>query len=273
MSSTASASLSPPSGNDPRFRVGPVRGFFLVLVFVFVWILSLVVYLPAGWVWARIAPELTLPEQVEVGAVTGTVWSGDVLLRAMGKPVRVGWRLEPASALYGFVPLEWEASTSGSHAEGSITAMFEGHLRFLLREARIDLGEITALGGPLERVRVPGIMELESVFLVWGPETGLMDARGRGRWPGGSVTWPMGGRTRQSQMPPLEGDLNRRQQSLVLSIADRENGITGVELALRQDGYANLEVRKHWVDLIGLDVAANAEPDEVVFNARRRVLP
>jgi len=273
MSSTASAPSSPSSEEGPRFRVGPVRVFFLVLLLALTWMISLVFYLPAGWVWAQVSADIELPSQVEVGAVSGTVWSGSVIVRTMGKPVSVSWRLEPGSAIYGFIPLEWEATTSGSHAEGSITAMFEGHLRFLMREARIDLAEITSLGGPLERVRVPGVMELESIFVVWGPDKGLQDVRGRGHWPGGSVTWPMGGSTRQSQMPPLEGVLKQRQKDAVLTISDREEGITGVEAVLAHNGYASLEVRKHWVDLIGLDVAANAQPDEVVFNVRRQVLP
>lgn len=273
MSSTAPASSSPSSEEAPRFRVGPVRGFFLVLLLVVTWIAALVVYLPAGWVWAQVSPAIKLPGQVEVGAVSGTVWSGAAMVRVMSKPVGFSWHLEPESAIHGFVPLEWEATTSGSRAEGSITAMLEGHLRLLMREARIDLGEITALGGPLERVRVPGVMELESVFVVWGPETGLRDVRGRGRWPGGTVTWPMGRTTRQSNMPALEGVLKQERKNLVLTIADREEGITGVKAILEHNGYAKLEVRKHWVDLIGLDVAANAKPDEVVFNVRRRVLP
>jgi len=49
-----------------------------------------------------------------------------------------------------------------------------------MREAQIDLAEITAMSGPLERVRVPGIMELESVFVVWDQDEGLVDARGGG---------------------------------------------------------------------------------------------
>lgn len=272
MSSTAQASTSAPSEDAGRFRVGPVRGFLLVLLFVVTWLVALVVYLPAGWVWAQASRGIDLPEQVEVASVGGTLWSGTAVIRALGKPVSISWHLEPASAIYGFIPLEWEANTTGSRAEGSLTAVFEGRLRFLMREARIDLAEVTAMGGPLERVRVPGIMELESVFLVWDPDEGLVDARGRGQWPGGPVTWPMGGRTQQSNLPPLEGVLKQRDQGVVLSITDREQGITGVEATLDRDGYASLELRKHWIDLLGLDFAANAEPDEVVFNVRRRIL-
>ena len=273
MNSTARASSSPSPGEGLRFRVGAVRGFGLALLLVITWVTALVVYLPAGWVWAEVSPGIELPRQVEVDAVSGSVWSGAAMVRVMDKPVSFSWRLKPGSIIYGFIPLEWEATTARSHAEGSITATLEGHLRFLMREARVDLAEITALGGPLERVRVPGVMALETVLLVWGPETGLREVRGSGQWPGGTVTWPMGSTTRQSRMPALEGVLTRKQKDLVLAISDREEGITGVRAVIDHNGYANLEVFKHWVDLIGLDVAANADADEVVFNARRRVLP
>ena len=236
------------------------------------WVVALVVYLPAGWVWAQSSRGIDLPEQIEVASVSGTLWSGTAIIRALGKPVSVGWHLEPASAIYGFVPLEWKANTANSRAEGSLTAVFDGRLRFLMREAQIDLAEITAMSGPLERVRVPGIMELESVFVVWDQDEGLVDARGRGQWPGGPVSWPMGGRLQQSNLPPLEGVLKQRDQGVVLSIMDHEQGITGVEATLDNDGYASLALRKHWINLLGLDFAANAEPDEVLFNVRRRIL-
>jgi len=45
-----------------------------------------------------------------------------------------------------------------------------------------------------------------------------------------------------------------------------------VEATLDNDGYASLALRKHWINLLGLDFAANAEPDEVLFNVRRRIL-
>jgi|AntDeeMinimDraft_4_1070355.scaffolds.fasta_scaffold00347_6 general secretion pathway protein N len=272
MSSTAPASTSAPSEDAGRFRVGPVRGFLLILLLVLTWVVALVVYLPAGWVWAQSSRGIDLPEQIEVASVSGTLWSGTAIIRALGKPVSVGWHLEPASAIYGFVPLEWKANTANSRAEGSLTAVFDGRLRFLMREAQIDLAEITAMSGPLERVRVPGIMELESVFVVWDQDEGLVDARGRGQWPGGPVSWPMGGRLQQSNLPPLEGVLKQRDQGVVLSIMDHEQGITGVEATLDNDGYASLALRKHWINLLGLDFAANAEPDEVLFNVRRRIL-
>lgn len=273
MSSTSEAPSTAAPDAPRRFRVGPVKGFLLVLLLVVTWMIALVVYLPAGWIWAQVSPRIDLPAQVEVGSVSGTLWSGTALVRALGKPVSVSWRLEPASAIYGFIPLEWEANTTNSRAEGSLTAMLEGRLRFLMREASIDLAEITSMGGPLERVRVPGMLELESIFVVWDPDEGLVDARGRGQWPGGPVSWPMGGGTRQSNLPPLEGLLKRRDQGLVLSITDSEEDMTAVEVTLDDQGYANLALRKHWINLLGIDFAANAEPDEVVFDARQRILP
>ncbi len=253
-----------------RFRLGPLRIFLLLLLLALTWAVAMVVYLPAGWVWHQARDVVTLPPEVEVHAVSGSLWAGDMQVSHSGFPVRLSWQLDVRPLIHGFVPLEFDLVMPNSRAEGSITATIEGHLRVLLRHAEVDLDRITAMEA-LEGVSVGGMMELESFFVVWSREEGWLDARGRGQWPGGSVSWPMGGRTERATLPALEGNLRLDQQDLILEISDQESEQIGVTATLEPSGYADLALRKHWVDLLGLDFAPDEEPDAVLFNMRQQL--
>lgn len=257
----------------PRFRVGPLRLFLLVLLFVMTWLVALVVYLPAGWVWAQVAREVAVPDVVEVQQVGGTVWSGDAWLRVQGLPLRLSWQLQPGSLIHGFVPLEWRLHSPGSEAEGSVTAMLDGRVRMLLRRARVDLEEITAHDLGIQPLRIPGVMTLESFFGVWGPEQGFGSFQGKGQWPGGSVTWPMGGQPRQSRMPPIEGHLTSNNGQPELVLMEQGTSDPAVRLVVDASGRAEVELYKRWIDFLGLDFAPDAAPGDVVFRVSQQVAP
>ncbi len=257
----------------PRFRLGPLRAFLLILLLVLTWLTALVVYLPAGWAWAQIAREFPMPDTVAVQQVGGTVWSGDASLRARGVPLRLSWQLEPGSIIHGFVPLEWQLRSPGSSAEGSVTAMLDGGVRVLLRHARLDLEEITAHDLGVQPLRVPGVATLESFFGVWDPETGLGQLQGRGQWPGGAVTWPMGNQPRQSNMPALEGRLTSTNGQPEFILMEQGTSNPALRAVLEESGRARLELYKRWVDFLGLDFAPNAAPGDVVFRASQQVMP
>lgn len=260
----------PEQDGSRRFRLGPLKVFLLLLLLALTWAVAMVVYVPAGWIWHQARDVVTLPPEMEVHAVSGSVWAGDVQVSHSGLPVRVSWQLDVRPLIHGFVPLELDMVAPHSRAEGSITGMLDGQVRVLLRQAEVNLDGITRTRA-LEGVSVGGIMELESFFVVWSPDEGWLDARGYGHWPGGTVTWPMGGRTERATLPPLEGDLRLDRQNLILDIADQESGQTGVTATLEESGYVDVSLRKHWVDLLGLDFAPDAEPDDVLFNMRRRL--
>ena len=260
----------PDKGAPRRFRLGPFRIFLLLLLLALTWTVAMVVYLPAGWLWHQARDAVTLPPEMEVRAVSGSLWAGDVQVSYSGFPVRVSWQLDVRPVIHGFVPLELDIVTPHSRAEGSVTGMLDGHLRVLLRHAEVDLDRITRIEA-LEGVSVGGIMELESFFVVWSPDEGFLDARGYGEWPGGTVAWPMGGRTERATLPALEGNLRLDQQNLILDISDQESGQIGVTATLEEGGYVDLSLRKHWVDLLGLDFAPDEEPDTVLFNMRQQL--
>lgn len=262
------------SGNEPpRFRVKPLRFFFLVLVLVITWMVALVIHLPAGWVWAQVARQVPVPEVVEVQQVGGTVWSGDAWLHVQGLPLRLSWQLQPGSVIHGFVPLEWRLQSRGSRAEGSVTTMLDGRVRVLLRHARVDLAEITAHDLGVKPLRVPGVVTLESFFGVWDPERGLSDFQGQGQWPGGTVTWPMGNQVRQSGMPPIEGQLTSSNGQPELVLMEQGSSQPAVRVLLDAGGRAQVELYKRWIEFLGLDFAPGAAPGDVVFRVSQQVAP
>ena len=257
----------------PRFRVGPLRAFLLILLLVVTWLTALVVYLPAGWVWAQVARQVPMPDVVAVQQVGGTVWSGDAWLRAQGVPLRLSWQLQPASLIHGFVPLEWRLHSPGSSAEGSVTTMLDGSVRVLLRSARLDLEEITAHDLGIQPLRIPGVVTLESFFGVWDPDTGLGELQGRGQWPGGNVTWPMGNQPRQSNLPALEGRLTSNNGQPEFVLMEQGTSEPALRAVLDDSGRAQLELYKRWIDFLGLQFAPDAAPGDVVFRASQQVAP
>ncbi|XOZ34798.1 type II secretion system protein N [Halomonadaceae bacterium KBTZ08] len=264
---------SSPDAERPRFRVGPIRGVLLFLLLLVTWAAALVVYLPAGWVWNQAAQQLPVPEAVKVRQVGGTLWSGDAWLTLQGLPLRLSWQLQPGSLIHGFVPLEWRLHSPGSQAEGSVTAMLDGRVRLLLRRARLDMAEVTARDLGVRPLRVPGIVELESFFAVWDPERGLGDFQGRGQWPGGTVTWPMGSQPRQSRMPPLEGRLTSNKGRPELVLMEQGTSAPAVRVLVDAGGRAQLELYKRWINFLGLNFAPKAAPGDIVFRASQQVMP
>lgn len=264
---------SSPDAEPFRFRVGAVRGFLLVLLLLVTWGGALVVYLPAGWVWSQAARHVPVPEEVNVQQVGGTLWSGDAWLSLQGLPLRLSWQLQPRSVIHGFVPLEWRVHSPGSEAEGSITTMLDGRVRILLRRARLDMAEVTARNLGIQPLRVPGVVTLESFFAVWDPARGFGDYQGRGQWPGGNVTWPMGGQPRQSSMPPLEAQLTSNNGQPELVLMEQETSEPAVRLVVDAGGRAQVELYKRWINFLGLNFAPDAEPGDVVFRASQQVAP
>lgn len=257
----------------PRFRIGPLRAFLLILLLVLTWLVALVVYLPAGWAWAQIARQVPIPESVAVQQVGGTVWSGDAGLTVRGVPLRLSWQLQPGSIIHGFVPLEWRLRSPGSSAQGSVTTMLDGRVRMLLRRAELDLEKITAHDLGIGQLHIPGVVTLESFFGVWDPDTGLEELQGQGQWPGGNVTWPMGNQPRQSSMPALEGRLTRNKGRPELVLMEEGTTAPALRAVLDKGGRARLELYKRWTDFLGLDFAPDAAPGDVVFRVSQKVAP
>ncbi|MGM0451140.1 MAG: type II secretion system protein N [Pseudomonadota bacterium] len=274
MRKSSSKNAEPATGKEQsRFRVGPLRAFLLVLLLALTWLTALVVYLPAGWAWAQVARQVPVPDAVAVQQVGGTVWSGDAWLNVQGVPLRLSWQLQPGSIIYGFLPLEWRLRSPGSSAEGSVTTMLDGSVRMLLRSAEVDLEEITAHDLGIGPLRVPGIVTLESFFGVWDPETGLGELQGRGQWPGGNVTWPMGNQPRQSNMPALEGQLTSNNSQPELVVMEQGTSDPALRVVVDASGSAQVELYKRWTDFLGLDFAPDAAPGDVVFRASQQVAP
>ncbi|WP_077530710.1 type II secretion system protein N [Vreelandella utahensis] len=274
MPESSSKSAEPTTEHEhPRFRVEPLRAFLLVLLLSLTWLTALVVYLPAGWVWAQVARQVPVPEVVEVQQVGGTVWSGDAWLRVQGLPLRLSWQLQPGSLIHGFVPLEWRLNSPGSQAEGSVTAMLDGRVRMLLRRARVDLEEVTAHDLGIQPLSIPSVMTLESFFGVWRPEQGFGGFQGWGQWSGGNVTWPMGDQPRQSRIPALEGRLTSNNGQPELVLMEQGTSEPAVRLVMDAGGRARVELYKRWIDFLGLDFAPDAAPGDVVFRVSRQVTP
>ncbi|WP_421844423.1 hypothetical protein [Marinobacter algicola] len=69
----------------------PGKVFLLTLAGVLIYLVALVVLVPAGWLWHQASGYVALPPEVQVSQVSGRVWSGTAGVVVAGYPVRLEW--------------------------------------------------------------------------------------------------------------------------------------------------------------------------------------
>ncbi|TVP59287.1 MAG: hypothetical protein EA349_03315 [Halomonadaceae bacterium] len=268
--------LTSTSAPERRFRLGPLRIVLLTLLLIMVWAVSMVVFLPVGWAWQQASPYVTLPPQLRIDNVAGRVWDGSARVHwEQDLSLQLGWALDLKALRHGFLPLEWRLSTGRSSAEGSLTGTRDLQLRFLLRQGRFDLDEITRVAN-VDNVQASGVVTLESLFVIWSEDHGWSEATGRGHWPGGVVTWPMAGQIEQNRLPALKADMSMNQGDLLVRLQDQVESRTAISLVMpATEPVLEVAIRRHWLDLLGLQFGSGngSDPDEVVFNVRHSLAP
>ncbi|MDX1589436.1 MAG: hypothetical protein R3296_10910 [Oleiphilaceae bacterium] len=269
------ASGQKPGSGDVRFRLGPVRIVLLLLLLLLVWATSMVVYLPVGWVWHQASPHVPLPPQVRVEDVAGRLWDGTARIHWQDLSVQLGWSLQLSALRHGQLPLEWRVVSGPSRLEGSLTGTRDRQLRLQVRRGEIDLGQATRIAA-VQNVSVGGVVTLENLLVVWSEQGGWSEATGRGRWPGGLVTWPMGGQVQRAQLPPLKADITMEQGDIRMRLQDQAESRTAVTMVMpAAEPVVEVAIRRHWLDLLGLRFGSENgnDPDEVLFNVRHNLAP
>lgn len=136
------------------FRLGKLMG--LLLLGLVTYLVALVIWVPAGWLWQQASGHVRLPSQVSVRQVSGTLWEGAAGLEVLGYPVRVTWGLGAPSLTGLSLPLEVRLDSVRSHLEGHLTLTWPG-AGSLDARGRVDVAEFEDLirrsGGAHDRGR------------------------------------------------------------------------------------------------------------------------
>lgn len=251
------------------FRPGKLIG--LLLVGLLVYLLVLVVRVPAGWLWQQASGYVRLPPQVQVQQVSGTLWDGAAALVVAGHPLRLLWQLRWPELSGPALPLDLRLETARSHVQGRLwlsapdAGRFRGQGQILVAE----FGDmIRRSGGAM----IEGEVAMERLHLAWEGQQ-LEQAEGLARWPGGRVTWPMGAQTGVADFPAMLAQLGTGNGGISLSIRQEGGEGPAADVQLLRNGMMDIRVYKRMIDLAGQPWPDSAGPSDVVFRVRHPLLP
>lgn len=250
-------------------RLGKV--LLLLLIGLLVYVVALVIWVPAGWIWHQASPHISLPPQVQVQRVSGTVWQGAAAVVIAGYPVRAGWELGWPSVSSLQWPVSISIASSQSELNGEVTIGWPGSM---LLDARglIAVSEFEDLIRQSGGAMIEGDVIIDRLQVSW-EDNRLADARGYGRWGGGPVSWPMGNQTGQANFPPMEADLDTTGNGIALTVQEQGGQGPAADANIQWNGTMELRVYKRMVDLADQPWSGSAQPDDVIFRVRQPFLP
>lgn len=250
-----------------RAFVRPGKLLLFIFFGLLVYLAAVVMWMPAGWLWARVSPMVSLPPQVSVQQVSGRLWQGAAGLSVGRRPVRVTWLLSPPDFGELGLPLAVSIESSRSRVVGDVFLSWP-------LTARIDArgtihvpefaDEIRASGGAMLDGDV--VIDRLQVSLT---DAGLQSARGLGRWPGGNVTWPMGDQMQNATFPPMQGTLSDLRNGVSLVISEQDTSDPAADASVTLDGMMEIRVYRRMIDLAGQAWSSAAAPGDVVFRVRQ----
>lgn len=259
------------SSSRPSSFLRPGKVVLLVLLALLVYGIGLVLTVPAGWVWQQARQEIRLPRGLEVQAVTGTVWDGQVSLRFQGRALSADWALGLPSLSAMALPVRLELATASSELSGDVTLGWPLSASLDAR-GRLHIAEFEDLIRQSGGAILEGDVRINRLQLAWA-DNRLTEARGMGYWPGGQVTWPMGDTRQSAQFPAMEADINQSEAGVSLKIRQQGEQAPAAEADILRNGQLRVQVYKRLIDLAGQPWSGAAAPGDVVFKVQQPLLP
>ncbi|WP_100639402.1 type II secretion system protein N [Marinobacter salexigens] len=259
------------SDAEPKPFLRPGKLFLLVLLGLLVYIGTLVVFVPAGWVWHKASPYVSLPSQVQVQQVAGRVWKGAAGIVVAGFPLRVSWQLDWPSVTELKQPVQITVETSQSQVSGNVTIGWPANAQLNAR-GNIAVAEFEDLIRRSGGAMIEGDVSIDRLTLEWADDR-IVRADGLGRWAGGSVSWPMGNQTGQARFPPMQANMDTTNGGVVLVVSEQAGKGPAADASILWNGMMELRVYKRMIDLAGQPWPDTASPDDIVFRVRQPLLP
>lgn len=264
----------------------PAKAFFrpgklllLILAGVLMYLLALVVLVPAGWLWQQASAHIQLPPEIQVRQVSGKAWSGAAGAMVAGYPVRLQWQLGIPSISELALPVGFSLASSQSSVDGRVSLGWQGAGTLsgtlsgtLNASGRLAVGEFEELIRRSGGAVIEGDVTIDELVLAW-QDGRITRADGSGRWAGGAVSWPMGNSVGRADFPPMRASLDSTADGVALVVAEQDGEGPAADAEIRWNGMMDLRVYKRMVDLAGQPWPQSARPDDVVFRVRQPLIP
>lgn len=257
------------SSESPFLRPGKV--VLLTLLGLLVYAMALVFWIPAGWIWHMSRDAVSLPPGVVIEQVSGQLWNGSVQAQVMGHSLQAGWHVDGVMSHGAMLPVSWQLRSSQSHLGGQLRLSGVDALD-LTADGRISIPEfsreIQRNGGAM----LEGDVTIDALSLVVR-DGGLKALTGRASWPGGQVSWPVGGSRQSAILPPMRAQVADDQGRIDLQISRADSPDPVISANLQPDGMMQIQLFRRLLDLVNQPWSGNAAPGDVVFSVKQRVLP
>ncbi|NWO06354.1 MAG: type II secretion system protein N [Alteromonadaceae bacterium] len=249
----------------------PLKVVLLLVLGVIVFGVTMVVHVPAGWIWQQVKNDVTLPAGVHVDQLSGQLWTGAARMTVAGYPALINWRFAWPDVAGQALPISLRVQTGRSDLQGNLILSWPQQMAVNAR-GHIGISEFRELIRQSGGAMIEGDVSIERLSLNWSGEA-RPQVDGEALWPGGQVTWPMGSGTGQAVFPPMRADLESNGQGVALTVAEQGGAGPAALANLHWDGMMDLRVFKRMVDLAGQPWSDSAAPGDVVFRVRQPVIP
>ncbi|SDX64526.1 type II secretion system protein N [Marinobacter mobilis] len=252
-----------------RAFLRPGKLILLLILGLITYLVALLIWIPAGWLWQQAAGYVALPPQVRVQAVSGTLWNGAAALRVQGRDVRADWQLGwPSGA---GLPLDLSLETRSSRLQGEVLVGADGSVA-LDASGQVHVAEFEDLIRQSGGAMLDGDVIIDRLTVTWA-DNRLAQARGNGHWPGGLVTWPMGTGYQSASFPAMGAVLSQNPDGVTLAISQQGQQEPAAEADVLRSGLLRIRVYKRLIDLAGQPWSGAANPGDVVFRVEQPLLP
>lgn len=244
-----------------------------ILLGLLTFLITLVVTAPLHFVWRYVEPQLQgLP--VQISQVRGSLWQGNMRI-LVPQLLELGeidgrWTLEPFALLLGNVKLQLKLETADLRLQLPVR-LSASHLQIEAGNGYFDLSPLKPIFAR-EKGKAEGAVELQQFHLdLQFQPIHIDNIAGNLTYSGGDVALLVEGKAVSATMPPLLGQLSK-QADRALLVATTTEQDTLFDGFIKDDGWAGLAIRRHFIDTLGQTWPAKAEPDDVIFEVSRKVL-
>jgi hypothetical protein len=243
-----------------------------VSVFVVVWVVSLLITMPANFVWQRL-PEIN-QHLARIGLsvvdMEGTVWRGKALLRYQTLHGLLSWDVHVLSMLRMRLPVDVHLKSDAGEAALLLELTRTGQ-RLQIPRAELELARLSPLLKP-QRVTLDGQLLVLDVEFMFTRQ--VVDyVAGQLSWSGGKIGYPAGRQVRERTMPPFEGLLSMQEDQAHFGLREAGGRFDLVEATLNRDGEAMARVKGRLFELAQEPLPGNYGEQDSVFKVKQKILP
>ncbi len=239
--------------------------FFCILAY----FIFLIVMFPLNVAYKLVDPK-GLP--VQVVAVSGTVWNGDVTLKhQLTGQVLAKWQLNVWPLLMGDIESSFQIESAELNAK--LDASYNpltNNIEIINLNGFVQSAFINRIA-KRNKVKMSGNLEISNISIDHSiSNTYTNSASGRAVWMGGNVSYPKGRKTGNADLPMLIADFSNKSGELHLDLHTTEN-LSVANASLKTDGWGSVAILKRMIDLVGEPWPNKASADTAVFEISEKV--